>query len=87
LSEVLELGRAGELDILVVRDPYRLSRELAGLLTIEAELQKCGVGIEYLRSTGSTTRVGEALEAVARLNALRIRSRRKNRKRGGTGNA
>lgn len=50
VDHMLELARAGAFDVLVVRDPYRLSRELARLLSIKVELQQRGCEIRYVSS-------------------------------------
>ena len=41
------MARGGAFDVLVVHDPFRLSRELTKLLAIEAEVKQHGVEIEY----------------------------------------
>ena len=64
LDRMLELARAGEFDVLVVRDPYRLSRELAKLLTIEKEVRRQGVQIEYILHSHLGTSVGDMLKSI-----------------------
>jgi site-specific DNA recombinase len=63
LDHMLELARAGAFDVLVVRDPYRLSRELARLLSIEVELQQRGCQIRYGPSDDFAT--AGMLQAIA----------------------
>jgi site-specific DNA recombinase len=46
-----EMARAGEFDVLVVREMDRLARRLAKQLVIEDELKRAGVEIEYVLAT------------------------------------
>lgn len=48
LSKALEMARAGQFDVLIVRELDRLSRDLAKQLIIEQELTKASVTIEYV---------------------------------------
>jgi site-specific DNA recombinase len=48
LTKVRDMARAGEFDVLVVRELDRLSRNLAKQLIVEQELQRAGVRIEYV---------------------------------------
>jgi site-specific DNA recombinase len=48
LNRVREMARAGQFDVLVVREIDRLSRNLAKQLIIEEELRRAGVRIEYV---------------------------------------
>jgi len=48
LSKAREMARAGLYDVLVVRELDRLSRNLAKQLTVEEELKRRGVTIEYV---------------------------------------
>jgi site-specific DNA recombinase len=59
LDHILELARASAFDVLVVRDPYRLSRELARLVSIETQLTQHGVEIEHRMRGDSNTSVVE----------------------------
>jgi site-specific DNA recombinase len=51
LNRVFSMARAGEYDVLVVREMDRLSRRLAKQLIIEDELKRDGVEIEYVLAT------------------------------------
>src|SRR5512142_929437 len=51
LNRVFSMARAGEFDVLVVRELDRLSRRLAKQLIIEEELKRAGVDIEYVLAT------------------------------------
>jgi DNA invertase Pin-like site-specific DNA recombinase len=83
LDHMLELARAGAFDVLVVRDSYRLSRELAKLLAIEAELKRHGVEIEYILPEHLNTPPPNLVQVVmAGLPAVRRRRRSKGRKEG-----
>ena len=48
LSRALELARVGQIDVLIVRELDRLSRDLAKQLIVEQELKRAGVTIEYV---------------------------------------
>jgi site-specific DNA recombinase len=48
LNRVFNMARAGEFDILIVRELDRLSRRLSKQLIIEEELRRSGVEIEYV---------------------------------------
>ncbi len=48
LSRALEMARAGQFDVLIVRELDRLSRDLAKQLIVEQELKRAGVAIEYV---------------------------------------
>jgi len=48
LNRVRDLARAGDFDVLVVRELDRLSRNLAKQLVVEQELRAAGVAIEYV---------------------------------------
>ncbi|SHE60102.1 site-specific DNA recombinase [Desulforamulus putei DSM 12395] len=48
LNEMREAAREGRFQLLVVRDPDRLSRKLAHQLLITDELEKCGIKLEFL---------------------------------------
>lgn len=47
LDRMLEMARAGAFDVLVVREPNRLSRDLLRLLAITGELERVCVRILY----------------------------------------
>ncbi|MCA9992604.1 MAG: recombinase family protein [Anaerolineales bacterium] len=49
LGRALELARAGEIDVLVVRELDRFARGLAKQLIIEGEFRRYGVTIEYVQ--------------------------------------
>jgi site-specific DNA recombinase len=48
LAKVLDLARNGGFDVLIVRELDRLSRDLAKQLSVEQELKRAGVAIEYV---------------------------------------
>jgi site-specific DNA recombinase len=48
LNRILDMAAAGEFDVLIVREIDRLSRNIAKQLTIESELNRHGVTIEYV---------------------------------------
>lgn len=48
LNQALEMARAGEFDVLVVRELDRFARSLAKQLVIEGEFKRHGVEIEYI---------------------------------------
>jgi site-specific DNA recombinase len=48
LDHIREMARAGQFEVLVVREMDRLSRNLAKQLIVEEELKRCGVQIEYV---------------------------------------
>lgn len=64
LSRVLELARAGDLDVLVVRELDRLSRRLAKQLIVEEELKRGGVQIEYVLGEYPDTPEGNLMKNV-----------------------
>ena len=84
LSRVLEMARAGDLSILIVREPNRLSRDLAELLAIEAKVQKHGVEIVYTVPEQLDGSAASLLQAVlAGLPAIPRRRRPRGRKDAG----
>ncbi|MCX6032102.1 MAG: recombinase family protein [Chloroflexi bacterium] len=48
LNRIRDMARAGDFDVLVVREIDRLSRSLAKQLIVEEELKRAGVKIEYV---------------------------------------
>lgn len=83
LDHMLELARTGAFDVLVGRDSYRLSRELAKLLAIEAELKRHGVEIEYILPEHLNTPPPNLVQVVmAGLPAVRRRQQSKGREEG-----
>jgi len=64
LNQVREMARAGEFDILVVREIDRLSRNLAKQLIIEQELKQAGVAIEYVLGEYPDTPEGNFMKHV-----------------------
>ncbi len=48
LNRVRDMARAGDFDVLIVREIDRLSRSLAKQLVVEEELRRAGVQIEYV---------------------------------------
>ena len=79
LNEALEMARAGQFDVLVVREMDRLARSLAKQLVIEMEFQKVGVRIEYVLGEYPDTPEGQLLKnvraVVAEYERLKTRER------------
>ena len=48
LNQALDMARAGEFDVLVVRELDRFARGLAKQLVIEGEFKRLGVAVEYI---------------------------------------
>lgn len=48
LNRIRDMAQSGEFGVLIVREIDRLSRSLAKQLIVEEELQRTGVGIEYV---------------------------------------
>ena len=48
LNRALDMARAGEFDVLIVRELDRFARKLAKQLVVEAEFERAGVEIEYI---------------------------------------
>lgn len=64
LDGAMEMAHAGEFDVLIVREPNRISRDLMRLLTITAELERVGIQIQYALDL---RHAGDADAAVAAL--------------------
>jgi site-specific DNA recombinase len=64
LSRVRKMARAGEFDVLVVRELDRLSRNLAKQLIVEQELKRAGVTIEYVLGEYPDTPEGNLMKHV-----------------------
>jgi site-specific DNA recombinase len=64
LNRIYEMARAGEFDILVVREIDRLSRRLAKQLIVEEELKRCGIQIEYVLGEYPDTPEGSLMKNV-----------------------
>jgi site-specific DNA recombinase len=78
LNCMLAMARAGEFDVLIVRDLYRLSRNLENLLVLEEELGQRGIQIVSVQHAGSETPAIISLETVtAELRMARYRRRPK----------
>ena len=79
LGMVLEMAHNRQLDVLVVRELDRLSRNLAKQLIIEEELKKCGVRIEYVLGKYDDTPEGGLMKniraTVAEYERLKIAER------------
>jgi len=52
LNRVLKMAQAGEFNVLVVREPNRLSRSLTKASAITAELEQAGIQILYVWDNG-----------------------------------
>ena len=76
LNRALEMSRAGECDVLVVREIDRLSRSLAKQLIVEEELKRAGVEIAYVLGEYPNTPEGSLMKnvkaAVAEYERLKI---------------
>lgn len=59
LSQIREMARNREFNILIVRDLDRLARDLAKQLIIEQEFKRCGVEIEYVLDQFDNTAEGQ----------------------------
>jgi len=92
LNRVLEMARAGEFDILVVRELDRLSRKLAKQLIVEEELKRAGVQIEYVLGNYAESPEGNLMKnvraVIAEYERLKIAERmsRGRRQRARSGN-
>lgn len=79
LGRVLEMARAREFDVLVVREIDRLSRNLAKQLVVESELKQSGVRIEYVLGEYPDTPEGNFMKhvraSVAEFEREKIRER------------
>lgn len=64
LNALREAVRAGQIDVLVVRDPDRLSRRLAHQLLLTEEFEKAGVRLEFLDFTWQDTPEGRMFYAI-----------------------
>lgn len=79
LNKIREMARAGEFDVLVVRELDRLSRSLAKQLIVEEELRRVGVRVEYVLAEYDDTpegRLNKHLRAtIAEYEREKIRER------------
>lgn len=64
LGRILSMAAAGEIDVLVVREMDRLSRDLAKQLLVERELERHGVAIEYTLAQYPATPEGDLMKHV-----------------------
>lgn len=64
LNRIREMARAGEFEVLVVREIDRLSRSLAKQLIVEEELKRGGVQIEYVLGEYPDTPEGNLMKNV-----------------------
>ena len=64
LNQALEMARAGEVDVLVVREMDRLSRSLAKQLIVEEGLKRNGVKIAYVLGDYPDTPEGNLMKHV-----------------------
>ncbi|MBI3788747.1 MAG: recombinase family protein [Ignavibacteriales bacterium] len=64
LNLVREMAQAGQLEVLVVREIDRLSRNLAKQLIVEDELKRAGVSIEYVLGEYPDTPEGNLMKHV-----------------------
>jgi site-specific DNA recombinase len=85
LSKALDMARAGEYDVFVVREIDRLSRNLAKQLIVEEELKRAGVVIEYVIGEYADTPEGGLMKnvkaSVAEYERLKIAERVRRGKR------
>jgi site-specific DNA recombinase len=79
LNRVLDMARAAEFEVLVVREIDRLSRNLAKQLIVEEELKQHGVQIEYVLGAYPDTPEGNLMKnvraSVAEYERLKISER------------
>ncbi len=79
LNKALELARAGEFDVLVVRELDRFARGLAKQLIVEDEFKRAGVEVEYILSKYPDTPEGNLQKnigaVVAEYERLKINQR------------
>jgi len=79
LNRVRDMARAGEFDVLIVRELDRLSRSLAKQLIVEEELRREGVRIEYCLAQYDDTPEGQLNKhvraVIAEFERLKIRER------------
>ncbi len=64
LNRLLDMARAGECDVVVVREIDRFSRTLAKQLIVEEELRRHGVNIEYVLGEYPNTPEGNLMKHV-----------------------
>lgn len=64
LNALREAVREGQIDIIIVRDPDRLSRKLAHQLLITEEFEKAGVRLDFLDFTWQDTPEGRMFYAI-----------------------
>ncbi len=64
LAELREWVRQGKLDVLIVRDPDRLSRKLAHQLLLTEEFEKSGVRLEFLDFAWQDTPEGRLFYSI-----------------------
>jgi site-specific DNA recombinase len=79
LNRALDMARAGEFDILVVRELDRFARGLAKQLIVESEFKRAGVQIEYVLGEYPDTPEGNLMKnvraVVAEYERLKINER------------
>jgi site-specific DNA recombinase len=79
LNKIREMARAGQFDVLIVREIDRLSRNLAKQLIVESELKRSGVSIEYVIGEYADTPEGNFMKhvraSVAEFEREKIRER------------
>lgn len=59
LNQALDMARAGQADVLVVRELDRFARGLAKQLVVEGEFRRHGVGVEYILAQYDDTPEGK----------------------------
>ena len=64
LIKLRETVQAGEIDIIIVRDPDRLSRKLAHQLLLTEDIEKAGVRLEFLDFTWQDTPEGRLFYSI-----------------------
>jgi site-specific DNA recombinase len=79
LNQALDMARAGEFDLLAVRELDRFARGLAKQLVIEGESKRHGVGIEYIQGGYPDTPEGNLMKnvraVIAKYERLKTRER------------
>jgi site-specific DNA recombinase len=59
LLDILEAGRRGEFDVLIVYDTSRLARDIGKLKSVERTLAKAGIEVNYVRQQFDDSPVGQ----------------------------
>jgi site-specific DNA recombinase len=77
LNCMLAMARAGQFDVLVARDLYRLSRDLGNLLAVQKELGQHGIEIASVQHVGEMLAIVSLETIAAELRKVSCRHRPK----------